>query len=115
MYSKVKDAYKDVARPHIGQSDHISVFLYPAYKLLKRAPPVSKTVVWNEESDLLLQDCFESTNWDVFKIAALRGDSTLNLEEYAAAVTGSSFPQNSARSSPMINLASTVRCGPCYA
>ncbi|KAK3561746.1 hypothetical protein QTP86_013312 [Hemibagrus guttatus] len=36
----------------------------------------------------MLQDCFESTNWAVFKTAALREDSTVDLEEYAAAVTG---------------------------
>ena len=63
IYSNVKGAYKAAPRPHFGQSDHISVFLYPSYRqLLKQAPPVSKTVeVWNEETDLVLQDCFDST------------------------------------------------------
>ncbi|KAF7691443.1 hypothetical protein HF521_011740, partial [Silurus meridionalis] len=51
--------------------------------------PVSKTVkVWNEESELVLQDCFKSTNWELFKMAVTRGDSTVDLDEYTAAVTG---------------------------
>ncbi|XP_017571279.1 uncharacterized protein LOC108438167 [Pygocentrus nattereri] len=49
VYSNVRGAYR---------SDHISVFLYPAYRqLFKQALPVSKTIkVWNEETDLVLQD-----------------------------------------------------------
>lgn len=76
VYSNVKGAYKAAPRPHFGQSDHIFVFLYPSYRqLLKQAPAVSKTVkVWNEETDLVLQDCFNSTDWDVFKTAAVRED-----------------------------------------
>ena len=64
VYCNVKGAYKAVPRPHFGQSDHISAFLYPAYRQrLKQAPPVSTTVkVWNEETELVLQGCFESTN-----------------------------------------------------
>ena len=66
------------------------MFLYPSYRqLLKQAPPVSKTVkVWNEETDLVLQDCFDSTDWDVFKTAAMREDCTVDLEEYASVDTG---------------------------
>ncbi|KAK0135720.1 hypothetical protein N1851_028397 [Merluccius polli] len=90
VYSNVKGTYKAAPRPHFRQSDHISMFLYPSYRqLLKQAPPVSKTVkVWNEESDLVLQDCFNSTDWDVFKTAAVREDGTVDLEEYASVVTG---------------------------
>lgn len=88
VYSNVKGDYKAAPRPHFGQSDHISVFLYPTYRqLLKQAPVVSKTVkVWNEETDLVLQDCFNSTDWDVFKTAAVREDCTVDLEEYASVV-----------------------------
>lgn len=48
------------------------MFLYPTYRqLLKQAPPVSTAVkVWNEETDLVIQDCFSYTNWDVFRTAA---------------------------------------------
>ena len=91
VYSNVKNTYKAVPRPHFGLSDHISEFLYPAYRqLLKQAPPVSKTIkVWNEGSELVLQDCFNSRGMvGVFKTPALRGDCTVDLKEYAAAVTG---------------------------
>jgi len=35
----------------------------------------------------VLQDCFSSTNWDVFKTAALREDCSVDLEEYTSVVT----------------------------
>ena len=35
----------------------------------------------------MLQDCFSSTNWDVFKTAALREDCSVDLEEYTSVVT----------------------------
>lgn len=46
-----KDAYKAVPHPHFGQSDNISLSLYPAYRQhLKQTPPVNKTIkVWNED------------------------------------------------------------------
>ncbi|KAL6481971.1 hypothetical protein MHYP_G00100510 [Metynnis hypsauchen] len=89
VYSNVRGAYRAVPWPHFGQSDHISVFLYPAYRqILKQAPPVSKTVkVWNEETDLVLQDCFDNTDWDVFRTAAVREDCTVDLEDYASGAT----------------------------
>ena len=40
VYSNMRNGYKAVPHPHFGQSDHISVFLYPAYRaLLNQAPP----------------------------------------------------------------------------
>ncbi|KAI4899983.1 hypothetical protein NFI96_001451 [Prochilodus magdalenae] len=66
VYRTVRGGYKAVAWPHFRQSDHISVFLYPAYRqLLKQAPP----------------------NWEVFRTAAVREDCTVDLEEYASGVT----------------------------
>lgn len=35
----------------------------------------------------MLQDCFGATNWGVFKTAAVREDSSVDLEEYASVVT----------------------------
>ncbi|KAI4904828.1 hypothetical protein NFI96_006812 [Prochilodus magdalenae] len=89
VYSNVRGGYKAVARPHVGQSDHISVFLYPAYRqLLKQAPSVSKTIkVWTEKTDLVLQDCFDTKDWEVFRTSAVREDCTVDLEEYASGVT----------------------------
>ncbi|KAI3354777.1 hypothetical protein L3Q82_004603 [Scortum barcoo] len=50
-------------------SDHISVNLIPAYKpLICRTRPTTRTVqVWTEEAFSALQDCFECTDWEVFK------------------------------------------------
>lgn len=42
--------------------------------------------MWNEETDLVLQDYFGCTNWDVFRTAAMRED-TVDLYEHASAVT----------------------------
>ncbi|KAI4883718.1 hypothetical protein NFI96_007205 [Prochilodus magdalenae] len=65
------------------------MFLYPAYRqLLKQAPPVGKTIkVWTEETDLVLQDCFDTTDWEVFRTAAVGEDCTVDLEDYASGVT----------------------------
>ncbi|KAI3368476.1 hypothetical protein L3Q82_025487, partial [Scortum barcoo] len=49
--------------------NHISVNLIPAYKpLICRTRPTTRTVqVWTEEASSALQDCFECTDWEVFK------------------------------------------------
>ncbi|KAI4889154.1 hypothetical protein NFI96_009762 [Prochilodus magdalenae] len=54
VYSNVRGGYKAAARPHFGRSDHISVFLYPAYRqLLKQAPPATlKTTKGPDRYDL---------------------------------------------------------------
>ena len=36
----------------------------------------------------MLLDCFKSTDWDVFKTAAVRENFTVDLEEYDSVVTG---------------------------
>ncbi len=44
VYTTEKNAYKAVPRPHLGQSDHISVMLIPAYRpLLKLTKPVQNS------------------------------------------------------------------------
>ena len=82
-YTSIKHAYKSLLRPAFGKSDHNSVFLMPAYKQkIKQTPPMIKTVQrWSDESDFILQDCFESMDWPVFKQAA-EGD----IDEYADTV-----------------------------
>ncbi len=45
VYSNIKRGYRAIPTPHLGQSDHISLFMLPAYiPLRKREPPTSKTV-----------------------------------------------------------------------
>lgn len=43
VYSNIKQGYRAIPSPHLGQSDHISLFMLPAYTpLRKRNPPHHK-------------------------------------------------------------------------
>ncbi len=88
VYTTVKNAYKAVPRPHLGYSDHISVMLIPAYRpLLKLAKPVQKLItIWPENATSTLQDCFQCTDWNMFKEAATYNNHT-DLQEYTETVT----------------------------
>ena len=51
--------------------------------------PVTKSVqLWTTETEGILQDCFAQTDWDVFKAAATREDSSVSVDDYAEYVTG---------------------------
>lgn len=65
VYSNIKLGYRARPLPHLGQSDHLSLLLIPAYApLRKTAPAITKTVAtWPEGATQQLLDCFESTNW----------------------------------------------------
>ncbi len=78
VYTAVKSAYKAEPRPHLGCSDHISVMLIPAYRpLLKLAKPVQKQIkVWPDNATSALQDCFQDTDWSMFKEAATYNNHT---------------------------------------
>ncbi len=82
VYSNIRLGFRAKPLPHLGLSDHMSVHLIPAYTLLwKRAPTITKIVkTWPEGASQQLQDCFESTDWEVFE--------QQNLEQYTAAVLG---------------------------
>ena len=88
VYSTQKGAYKALPLPHLGASDHITVMLMPAYRpLVKVTKPVRKQIrVCPEGSTEALQDCFNTTDWNVFKQAATC-DNTTDLQEYTDAVT----------------------------
>ncbi|KAK3530424.1 hypothetical protein QTP86_024451 [Hemibagrus guttatus] len=62
--------------------------LIPSYRpLVRRSKPVLKQVkTWPEGAISALQDCFECTDWDMFREAATNGDTT-DLEEYTLSVT----------------------------
>ena len=66
-YGNIKNAYKSIKLPPIGQSDHNAIQLVPAYvPKIKREDIVEKTVkVWNEESMNELNACFECTDWEM--------------------------------------------------
>ncbi|KAI5621007.1 hypothetical protein C0J50_19433 [Silurus asotus] len=88
VYTNIRGAYRAKPRPHLGYSDHISVMLIPAYRPLSRCSrPAQKQVrTWPAGSMSALQDCFECTDWDMFREASTIGDF-INLEEYTSTVT----------------------------
>ncbi|KAK3507617.1 hypothetical protein QTP70_030788 [Hemibagrus guttatus] len=88
VYTNIPGAYRAEPRPHIGYSDHISVMLIPAYRLLvRRSKPVLKQVkIWPAGAISALQDCCECIDWKMFREAATNGNS-INLEEYTTSLT----------------------------
>lgn len=67
VYSNLKQAYRAVPLPHLGMSDHLSLFLVPAYTpLRKKSKPATKNIkIWPERALSQLQDCFERTEWSI--------------------------------------------------
>ncbi len=86
-YSPFRDAYKSLPRPPFGKSDHSSVLLLPAYRQkLKREAPALRTIqCWSDQSDAILQDCFDHVDWDMFRAA-----SDDDIEAYSDTVTSGS-------------------------
>lgn len=68
-YGSIKGAYKSLPLPPLGSFDHNCVHLVPTYKtVLKREKTKTRGIkVWTDESVLCLQDCFNCTNWDIFR------------------------------------------------
>ncbi len=83
-YSAFRDAYKSLPRPAFGKSDHSSVLLLPAYrqKLKRKAPALRTIKYWSDQSDAILQDCFDHVDWDMFQAA-----SDDDIEAYSDTVT----------------------------
>ena len=71
-YTAFRDSYKPLHRPAFGKADHSSILLLPAYRQkLKQVRPVARTVhQWSDESVATLQDCFDTTDWLMFREAA---------------------------------------------
>ncbi len=88
VYTTQRGAYKALPLPHLGASDHITVMLMPAYRpLVKVIKPIHKKIqVWPEGSSEALQDCFDTTDWNMFKQAATYNNTT-DLQEYTETVT----------------------------
>ena len=87
LYSTHKDAYKALPRPPFVKSDHNSILLIPAYKQkLKQEVPVTPSIrKWSDDADATLQDCFSSTDWNMFR------DSSNDTEEYTTSVISASM------------------------
>ncbi len=79
VYTTQRGAYKALPLPHLGTSDHITVMLIPAYRpIVKVTKPVHKQIqVWPEGSSEALQDCFNTTDWNMFKQAATYNNTTV--------------------------------------
>ncbi len=45
VYSNVKKGYRSIPLPHLGQSDHFSVFLIPAYTPIRSKVPTTTKIV----------------------------------------------------------------------
>ncbi len=69
VYTNIKHAYRAVPISHLGQSDHLSLLLIPAYTPLKRRSRPCKVTVrtWPKEALDQLQDCFANTDWGLFQ------------------------------------------------
>jgi len=79
VYTTPKGAYKAIPLPHIGLSDHNTVMLMPAYRQrVKANKPVRKQVSVGASD--VLQDCFDTTDWEMFKQAATYNNQT-DIEE----------------------------------
>ena len=89
VYTTIPCAYWAEPRHHLGYSDHISFKLIPAYRpLVRRSRPVNTQLkAWPDGAISALQDCFECTDWQMFREAATTNGST-DLEEYTESVTG---------------------------
>ena len=67
-YGNITNAFKSVALPEIGKSDHFAVHLIPSYlPVCKTNPVVRKRVkVYTSEKVDELRACYECTDWDMF-------------------------------------------------
>ena len=87
VYTNRRETYRAFPHPHLGSSDHISIMLAPAYcPVLKNKKATEKDItVWPSGAISMLQDCFECTDWQMFK-EATTVDGKVNLEEYTTSV-----------------------------
>lgn len=81
-YGTIKDAYKSMPLPPLGSADHNCIQLLPTYcTVLRRENMQTKAVQeWTEESVMCLQECYDCTDWDIFK------ESCKDLDEMTDAV-----------------------------
>ncbi|KAI4883365.1 hypothetical protein NFI96_001066 [Prochilodus magdalenae] len=84
-YTPFRNVYKALPRPPFGKSDHSSILLLPTYrqKLKQALPTIREVHRWSDQSDSMLQDCFDHVDWEMFRKA-----SNNNFNEYTDSVTG---------------------------
>lgn len=69
VFTNIKQGYRAKPLPHLGQSDHVSLFLFPAYTTLRKNSPITTRTVkpWPEGASQQLQDCFRTTDFGIFE------------------------------------------------
>ena len=67
-YGNIDNAYVSKSRPALGRSDHNVIHLLPRYrqKIKTEKPKAVEKQIWDSESTLALQSCFEVTDWEIF-------------------------------------------------
>ena len=87
VYTNMAEAYVATPLPHLGQSDHLSLFLTPKYApLINRVKPSVKTIkVWPAGADFSLQERFLHTDWSMFASQATSGSHT-DIDCYTSSV-----------------------------
>ncbi|TWW56008.1 hypothetical protein D4764_09G0010580 [Takifugu flavidus] len=67
LYTNVKEAYRVIALPPLGKSDHNLVYVQPQYTPLVQRQAASTRSIrrWTPAAEEALKDCFNITDWDV--------------------------------------------------
>jgi hypothetical protein len=67
LSSTHRDAYKALPHPPFGKSDHNYILILDYKQQLKQEVPVTRSIRrWSDDVDAKLQDCFASTDWNMF-------------------------------------------------
>ncbi|KAF7708686.1 hypothetical protein HF521_017743, partial [Silurus meridionalis] len=87
VYTNMPGAYVATPLPHLGQSDHLSLFLTPKYApLINRVKPSVRTIkVWPTDADFTLQERFLHTDCSTFASQAT-SDSHTDIDCYTSSV-----------------------------
>jgi hypothetical protein len=81
FFCNVKDAYKVLTKPPLGNSDHILIHMIPKYRqTLKRFKPNEICIAqWSNECIDELQACFDCTDWNVLYDPSCSVDENVNV------------------------------------
>lgn len=74
--SCIKQGFRAVPRPHLGQSDHISPFMLPAYTPSGKETPPLFLKQWTLVLKGPPNNCFELTDWRIFQSPDLKEYTT---------------------------------------
>ena len=82
-YCKISQSYRSFQRSGLGNSDHSVIVLVPKYiqESKKSKPTTSVVTVWSQSSMCTLQNCFDITDWRVFR------DLWTDLDEFTTTVS----------------------------